>query len=54
MLWDFTTNQGSSRLRQGRNWWRVRKQVALLDLVVAEWLREGISEVTYAHFDEQA
>ena len=28
--------------------------MALLDLVVAEWLREGISEVTHPHFDEQA
>ena len=28
--------------------------MALLDLVVAEWLREGVSEVTHPHFDEQA
>ena len=37
---------GSSRLRPGRNWWRVKRQVALLGIVVAEWLREGVSEMT--------
>ena len=46
VLWDFTTSQRLFAAQTGTEWRRVKKQVALLDLVVAEWLREGVSEMT--------